>query len=375
MAFAPAAVIEGPARLPLPFGLFSVVSLAEASTERWENGVTWEALTCDPVSILVGACDDPYGFPKNFRHEPSVGEAAAFTVYGTFKCSPIGQVDPFAHAQQQARAVLQAREEQAAEGYLWASMMLDSPTTLTDGGDVIQSLGALEGWIGEEYGSLGVIHVSRRAATTLTQKGLIRPKGGQMQTNLGTPVVVGSGYPGSGEGIAESQTITVTETVPPISGTFTLTLDTKVTGPIDFDATAAEVAAALNALDGVSGVTGSGGPLPGTVTVTFAEGTDWPLMSGDPAGLTNGTVGIGAGVNGGFTAPSAGSEYIAATPGLFGYRSEVFEQTNRPGDLLDRLNNDLYGIAERNYLIGMEPCGVAIVELPLGCCSALDLPQ
>lgn len=45
---------------------------------------------------------------------------------------------------------------------------------------------------------------------------------------------------------------------------------------------------------------------------------------------------------------------IVLTPQLFGYRSEVFTSSNRPGDLLDRRNDNLYGVAERNWLVGFE---------------------
>ena len=53
-----------------------------------------------------------------------------------------------------------------------------------------------------------------------------------------------------------------------------------------------------------------------------------------------------------------GDEKIVGTPALFGYRSDIFTSSNRPGDLLDRSNNDLYAIAERTYLVGFDPCGI-----------------
>lgn len=51
-------------------------------------------------------------------------------------------------------------------------------------------------------------------------------------------------------------------------------------------------------------------------------------------------------------------EGIYATPAMFGYRSEILSSTNRAGDLLDRADNNLHGIAERNYLLAMDPCGI-----------------
>lgn len=81
----------------------------------------------------------------------------------------------------------------------------------------------------------------------------------------------------------------------PTGGTYTLTLSGQTTSGIDYDATASEVQAALEALSNVApgDVSCAGGPHPGTpVTVTFSgdfAGTDVPQMSGDGTGLTGGT--------------------------------------------------------------------------------------
>ncbi|MGE0342555.1 MAG: phage tail tube protein [Porticoccaceae bacterium] len=72
-------------------------------------------------------------------------------------------------------------------------------------------------------------------------------------------------------GVSEVQTITISGT--PTGGTFTLTFRGQTTAAIDFDATAAEVETAFEALSTVGAGNGTcaGGPLPGTpVTVTFS---------------------------------------------------------------------------------------------------------
>jgi hypothetical protein len=264
MAYAPAQVIDAPPRISNPYGIFSVVSFAEAVSERWENGVTWESLTCSAPGIVVGDCEDPEGFPKVFQ-DSGIGEADAFTVYGTYQCSPIGMA--LGDAQDNAREVLLVGEEKAVESRFWDSIAANpDAVTLTTGPDPVEALASLERSLADNYGSLGTIHVSRAAGITLASHHVIYRQGSQMFTEVGTPVVVGTGYPGTGE-------------------------------------------------DGA--------------------------------------------------APAAGNEYIAATPGLFGYRSDIFEGSGRAGDLLDRGRNDLYGIAERNYLVGYDPCGVAFVEISL----------
>lgn len=94
---------------------------------------------------------------------------------------------------------------------------------------------------------------------------------------------------------AEVQTITITGA--PTGGTFTLTLTrngvARTTAAIPFDATAAAVAAALEALDnvGAGNVTATGGALPGAaVTVTFYAGFgNVGPMGTSSASLTGGT--------------------------------------------------------------------------------------
>ena len=79
------------------------------------------------------------------------------------------------------------------------------------------------------------------------------------------------------------------------AGTFTLTFSGQTTAPIDFDAVAADVKTALDALSNleVGDTVVAGGPLPGTaVTVTFGgqyAGENVPQMTADSTGLTGGT--------------------------------------------------------------------------------------
>jgi len=92
----------------------------------------------------------------------------------------------------------------------------------------------------------------------------------------------------------EIQTVTITGT--PTGGTFTLTFDGEETAAIAYDANAAAVQSALEALSniGSGGVVCAGGALPGTpVTVTFSGAaftdSDVPLLVANGALLTGGT--------------------------------------------------------------------------------------
>ena len=92
----------------------------------------------------------------------------------------------------------------------------------------------------------------------------------------------------------ETQTLTITGT--PTGGTFTLLYVDQTTSAIAYNASAATVDAALEALSniGAGDVTCAGGPLPGTpVTIQFTgalAGGDRALLVPNTAGLTGGTV-------------------------------------------------------------------------------------
>lgn len=53
---------------------------------------------------------------------------------------------------------------------------------------------------------------------------------------------------------------------------------------------------------------------------------------------------------------TATSRRIVGSPALFGYRGDIITASDRPGDLLDRSDNTMYAIAEREYVIGFDPC-------------------
>ena len=105
----------------------------------------------------------------------------------------------------------------------------------------------------------------------------------------------------------ETQTVRVTNAT---AGTFTLTFDGQTTAPIAFNATAAAVQTALEALSNLDSgdVVATGGPvITANVSVNFRgqrQQQDVPPMSADGAGLTGGTVATATTTVGGlFNAP------------------------------------------------------------------------
>lgn len=215
VGMAPAALVDGPVRQPLPYGLFSALSLRPQGSDRWESGARWEPLTCakaDGIGQYQAPPTSTTGLPKNLAGNlPANGLATPFTVYGHFTCSPVGWTQ--AAAQEQAVAHLLNREEYAVEAAFWTgslgnlpSLQLPGtgngyPATATVGTgttDIVGGLGLLEDYIGDNYGSLGVIHVTRATALAGIARLALVTSGGRLTTALGTPVVAGSGYPGTG---------------------------------------------------------------------------------------------------------------------------------------------------------------------------------
>lgn len=234
----PPAIIDGPARTPRQFGLFSVAPPVTGEG-RWENGGQWQAtLTCpgelgavgvscsgtpvapDIVAVTpaTGPADggtdivitgsgflallDPQGPAKDLADPgQSWGEADAFTVYASHACGPVGTDDET--AAQLAMAELQAREEARVEEIVATGELGNEPNFLgaeTPAGTAalapVVALALLEQAMGDAYGGNGVIHASRAAATVLAP--YLTRSGTQLQTMLGTPVAAGAGYPVTG---------------------------------------------------------------------------------------------------------------------------------------------------------------------------------
>lgn len=207
MAVAPPSTVLAAGRQPLVGGLFSTFTFRPDDSTRWENGLLVDALTCEPADgIGDPACDpdETTGLPKNLVNgEPPFGEATPFIIYGHATCAPIGRWDD---AEGRAREHLLVREESRVEQAFWTGDLGNKPslrgatviTTTPTGPDIKDrvdgAIAALEGWLAANYGSLGVIHMTRTLATLSH----VEAKGNRVTTRLGTPIAAGAGYDGSG---------------------------------------------------------------------------------------------------------------------------------------------------------------------------------
>ena len=130
--------------------------------------------------------------------------------------------------------------------------------------------------------------VTARNITLGTSFAEITPDNLQLASGMGTATSQAAGS-------ATNEVQTLTETGSPTGGTFTITFNGQTTAAIAFDATAAAIQSALEALSNVSSgdITAGGGDLDSTpVTLTFAgnyAATDVDLVVIDDALLTGGT--------------------------------------------------------------------------------------
>ena len=205
MAVTPKAVVSGPSRTGLPFGLFSVLAFRPEGQGRWQNGFMFQVENCSPALAIPGFSCDPDA--RNDEEQTDLfegdsftaAEANEFTVQGWFDCSPVG-ISP-ADAQEYAERHLILNEESRVEETFWTGDMGNKPF-LTDSAEAddlgtatkAKAVAALEYWAGAVYGFTPVFHIPRRVASEMLNEGLLEVKGQRLQTKLGTPVVAGTGY-------------------------------------------------------------------------------------------------------------------------------------------------------------------------------------
>lgn len=242
MGFAPDVVVDPIEREPLKYGLLSAVELrfdggdvaldrnaaGETPAEtRWQNGVTFETLGCEPASGFGEPdCTNPGGFigaQQNvvFNRGLAVGFGQPMNVYETFICTPAGHDGTAEGARGYWRdrvlEKLKAREVQRVEDAIWTGSLYNAAKNTGNPGfapgatilnpnnavSVRYAIALLEKYISQTYGSRGILHMSRVVANigladfsldTFPGEGV--DGSDALRTQLGTPVVAGPGYNG-----------------------------------------------------------------------------------------------------------------------------------------------------------------------------------
>jgi hypothetical protein len=205
-----------------PCGLLSVATVVNHTTrpddQRWISGYEVEATGPSAVRIISstgddfaeGELSDTHGVPTHFPVVPFFIEVEVKTSgMGLIQGDPLGGIN----------AKIEAATQKAVERELWEGLSAqhdanDNIFLRAAGGAAILAGGAavtpkrgialLEQAISNSpTGGAGTLHMTRDvAASTLTGLTYVADpadmKDGAVFTNLGTPVVVGSGYTGNG---------------------------------------------------------------------------------------------------------------------------------------------------------------------------------
>jgi hypothetical protein len=207
---APPVLIEPPAPPQRPYGLFDV-SLGPMPMPRIEaevGGIQYVPDTCeDDVFLYAINCPAVSG-SKTFSGIETAISGAPFAVITSYTCGSIGFT--FEEIQNRVRTRMQLREQRAVERRFWQGWnnsngqgvqagLLRSATPLAAAGCVTEALELLEQQLADAGVVGGIIHARPGMAAHLSQAHLLeKGPGRQLVTRLGTPVVFGQGYDGTG---------------------------------------------------------------------------------------------------------------------------------------------------------------------------------
>lgn len=182
--------VTAPPFVAYPFGVFSIVQATSPAEGHWRNGVMWQSLSCqENVSFTTDPCittPDPTALAVNAVC-PTIQLANPVTLYTYAKRSG----EPLEEVQQLALETFTAAEQFAVEFYLWSLLDAAVPAP-TVAPTAAVALARVERHLRQNYGGLGVIHMSPYDASLLDTH--LEAKGTKLLTKLGTPVIVGGGY-------------------------------------------------------------------------------------------------------------------------------------------------------------------------------------
>lgn len=218
-AIYPPITIEAPPVERYSGGLYSVAPpqpgpVVDGNPRRWENGIQYQSETCaDPSTWAVTCPDDDEREAKEATLELPLVNGTPFVAYLGINCSLPGKtLEEFARL---VRNALELCEQRAVEHTFWTGDMgndphlangVYDPDTNPDGveilGDsgttalgVMQGVGALESWLGENYCGIGVLHAPRGLAAYAAHFNLIKDgSGSQLLTPLRNRWAFGGGY-------------------------------------------------------------------------------------------------------------------------------------------------------------------------------------
>ncbi|MBF6298227.1 hypothetical protein IU459_11815 [Nocardia amamiensis] len=204
MAVAPPLLVAAPTITPARFGLQSAADQQLIDpAQRIRNGVAWEPNPCGPAKLDPAECGDT---PTDRDVPDGIGldSAEPIVVYNGFTCRAVGLTE---QAMLDRATASLLTEWVAVEQAVWAStgLRLMNDTTgeetavlAEDPVPLVSGIGLLEGFLGANYGGIGVLHTPREVASHAAAAQQISTEPGRLVTVLGTRWAFGAGYPNTG---------------------------------------------------------------------------------------------------------------------------------------------------------------------------------
>jgi hypothetical protein len=228
MAFPKNGVVEAPQIVPSAFGLLAVVKPENSADEdQWTRGFSqeWEttlysATNWDDTDSTDGEVIAP-GVPTYYTEiKPWFIEAEEYrSTLGFLGLDRIARLKRQLEGVTQHAMELELWDGAVRKGESHANKALsDASATILNGGTALsprRALALLEHSIGQasDGGEQGIIHITRDVAALLASNSnmLLHEEGkAHLQTFGGTPIVVGSGYSGTGPDNATGATASAT---------------------------------------------------------------------------------------------------------------------------------------------------------------------
>lgn len=186
-------LVDAPAIKPAAGGLLAVANVIPDNGRAGYQGVQY----VPRLQALARPVPTP-GTDKEFDRQ-SVVQGLPFTVYRGVEANLFEQFDVETLAGDAFTSGESVAAEIALQPVLNNAAQDATPIPGTAVG-LVEGVATLEQWIGERYGGLPILHMSRYGATHTSSHGLLRPQGTDLVTYQGTPVANGAGYGAAGPG-------------------------------------------------------------------------------------------------------------------------------------------------------------------------------
>lgn len=207
MGLGPPQVVDGVAPQPPLYTLVGAATAADPTVvngpedvvDRWINGLLVRGYPCGPAGtydICGGSSDVEIPAPAE---PPEVFPIEPFPVALTVKCH-VYHGSAWADNVQMATTAFKALEYAEVERLFWLNQLAKPNATVLNGGaaaNTRHAMGSLEECIAAK-GIRGMIHAPAAVASDLVQSGGASKEGTRLVTPLGSALVPGSGYPGTG---------------------------------------------------------------------------------------------------------------------------------------------------------------------------------